>query len=205
MIAYVFDLDGVLCRGPHFGVALEREYGIAPALWGDFFQGEFLDCIVGRRDLKTVLLAYLPRIGWPGSVDELLAFWFSRESVICSEALACVRELRGRGHRCYLGTNQEPHRARYIAEEMSLAQEFDAIFASGFLGHAKPSPDFYTAVERRTGSNDLFLIDDSLRNVAAAERAGWRALHYRGPADLQRVRQTARCATAVLQPAPSPL
>lgn len=205
MTAYVFDLDGVLCRGPHFGVALEREYGIAPAVWGNFFTGEFLDCIVGRRDLKTVLLAYLPRIGWPGSVDELLTFWFSRESAVCSEALNCVRELRDRGHRCYLGTNQEPHRARYIAEEMGLAREFDAIFASGFLGHAKPSPDFYAAVERRAGTNNLFLIDDSLRNVVAAERAGWRALHYRGPADLPRVRQTATPVTAARHTATSSL
>jgi putative hydrolase of the HAD superfamily len=187
MRAFVFDLDGVICVGPRFTQVLEREHGIAHTGWAPFFAGPFLECLVGRRDLKVELAAVAPQLGWASGVDELLKFWFESEKVVCAEAMACVDALRARGHRCYLGTNQERYRSDYLATEMGLAARFDGIYASSRIGHAKPSLDYFRAVQEHIGSSDIVLIDDSLPNVRAAEVGGWRALQYRDQRDIPRV------------------
>lgn len=187
MKAFVFDLDGVICVGPRFTHSLERAYGIAHARWVPFFGGPFLDCLVGRRDLKAELAEAAPQLGWTGGVDALLKFWFEMEQVVCAEALACVAALRTRGHPCYLGTNQERYRSDYLATEMGLAAKFDGIHSSSRIGHAKPSLDYFRAVQEHVGSSDLVLIDDSIDNVRAAETCGWSALHYHDTRDLPRI------------------
>lgn len=171
-----------MCVGANFSVALEREHGIPPARLEPFFKGPFLDCIVGRRDLREMLAPQLVAWGWTGSVDELLEFWFRREHVVCPEVMAAVRHLRGKGHRCLLGTNQEKYRAAYMRREMRFEEEFDAVCASCDLGAAKPSAEFFHGVERRVGQPGarFLLIDDSEKNVRGAQAVGWDAVHYTG-------------------------
>jgi HAD superfamily hydrolase (TIGR01509 family) len=187
MKAFVFDLDGVVCVGPRFTVSLERAHGIDQARWASFFAGPFLECIVGRRDLKAELQAHAPALGWSGSVDDLLTFWFETENVICPEALACVGALRSQGYPCYLGTNQERYRTEYLENEMGLSSQFDGIFSSSRLGHAKPAAAYFRAVEATIGSPAVCLIDDSIANVEAAAAFGWESLHYRDSRDLARI------------------
>ena len=186
---FVFDADGVICIGAKFGVALEKEYGIPAARLKAFFADSFFDCVTGRSDLKQRLTPVLPSFGWPSTVDAFLQFWFERENVLCPDALACVQTLRQRGHRCYLGTNQEAYRVAYMRNAMGLERAFDTVFPSCEVGAAKPAPQYFEEVRRRIDCprESLFLIDDSLRNVAAAKSCGWRALHYRGTADLTKI------------------
>jgi putative hydrolase of the HAD superfamily len=52
------------------------------------------------------------------------------------------------------------------------------VFASSEIGWRKPSPEFFRWIERRLGcepAETLLVGDDPLLDVAAAERAGWRA------------------------------
>jgi len=197
MKTFVFDADCVVCVGAKFSVSLEREHGIPPERLVAFFRGPFADCLVGRSDLKKALAPFLPTWGWRSSVDAFLRFWFEQEHVICREALACVRELRKRGHLCVLGTNQERHRATYLRREMGLEVEFDHILPSCEIGAAKPSEEFFTAVELRlrTPARELCLIDDYERNVLGAEACGWRTIWYRSKADLDKIRAEAARAT----------
>lgn len=53
---------------------------------------------------------------------------------------------------------------------MALSDRFDAIHYAADLGHAKPAPEFYAAIEARTGyaPTDIFFIDDKAANVEAA-------------------------------------
>lgn len=189
MKTFVFDADGVICVGPSFTECLEREHQIPRARLAPFFAGPFPECIRGVRDLKEEMAECLPAWGWRGSVEELLAFWFQREHVLSPEALACVRRLRGKGHLCVLGTNQEKYRASYLAREMRLAEEFDHIFPSCELGAAKPSHEFFTGIEARLRRppGSLCLIDDAERNVVGALAAGWSSIHYRSVADLAQI------------------
>ncbi len=196
MKSFVFDLDGVICRGPNFTVALEKEFGIEQTRWRTFFTGPFAECLVGRRDLKMELAVVAPSVGWKASVEELLQFWFSSEERVCSEVLACVEELRLRDHQCYLGTNQERYRTDYIAQVMGLRKKFDRIFSSADIGYAKPAAEYFEAVRRAIEADEIILIDDSLRNVRAAELSGWQGLHYVDQRDIKRIFQAADLLTA---------
>ena len=194
MKTFVFDADGVVCIGRNFSHALEAEHGIARGLLAPFFQGPFAECIVGRKDLAQEIAGYLPAWGWRGSVDEFLRFWFEREHVVCLEILGLIRELRASGHYCVLGTNQEKHRAAYLRREMNLGTELDEVYASCELGFAKPSAEFFLGVAARlpARAREICLIDDVEKNVNAARSIGWSAIHYRGPADIEEIRASAR-------------
>lgn len=193
MKTFVFDADGVVCVGSSFSMALEREHRISRERLAPFFAGPFTECILGLRDLKAELALHIGDWGWRGSVDELLAFWFRSEHVVCSQLLSCVRALRQMGHGCVLGTNQEKYRAEYLRREMRLAEEFDHVLPSCELRAAKPSGAFFHAVQERLrqAPNALCLIDDSERNVAGARAAGWRAIWYRGTADISAIKAEA--------------
>jgi putative hydrolase of the HAD superfamily len=178
---FIFDADGVLCVGDRFDTALEKQYRIPRARLAPFSE-----CVLGRRDLKEALLPHVAEWGWQGSVEELLAFWFQGEHVVCAEALACVRALRKKGHVCALGTNQEKHRAAYMRREMRLTEEFDHVFFSCEIGAAKPDIAFFSYVEEhlRYPASEICLIDDAERNVMAARTVGWNAIWYRDVTDL---------------------
>ncbi|EKD94392.1 MAG: hypothetical protein ACD_26C00069G0001 [uncultured bacterium] len=47
-----------------FNIQLARDYGIADNITSLFFNGEFKDCIIGKKDLKKVLPKYLKEWGW---------------------------------------------------------------------------------------------------------------------------------------------
>jgi putative hydrolase of the HAD superfamily len=193
MTALVFDLDGVLCRSGYFTAPLERQFGIRRSRWGDFFTAVMPACIVGRLDLKDELARYLPQLGWSGTVDELLQFWFKSEEAVCPDLSAFVAQQRRQGTRCYIATNQERHRASYISTVMGLERSFDRLFYSCELRAAKPSRDFFEKVYREIAAPDVCLIDDSAENVRAAESLGWRTVHYRGPQDIGRISNYINC------------
>lgn len=59
----------------------------------------------------------------------------------------------------------------------------DHVFPSAEIGWRKPAPEFFRVIERRVGCppERLLLVgDDPLLDVAAARRAGWRALAIDG-------------------------
>jgi putative hydrolase of the HAD superfamily len=57
------------------------------------------------------------------------------------------------------------------------------------VGWKKSDPQFYTAVEARTGfaPGDLLLLDDTQANLEMARSCGWRAVHWTGQARLTEV------------------
>jgi putative hydrolase of the HAD superfamily len=66
--------------------------------------------------------------------------------------------------------------------DLNLSAHVDGIFYSAELGVAKPHPDFYQSITDRLGASptEMFLIDDTLKNVSAAQQAGWEAHHWQG-------------------------
>lgn len=186
----------MLCVGERFDTALEQQHHIPRTRLAPFFAGAFSDCVLGRRDLKEAIQLHIAEWGWRGSVEELLAFWFQCEHVVCIPVLACVRALRKKGHVCALGTNQEQHRAAYMRREMGLADEFDHVFVSCELGAAKPDRAYFDRVRERLGcpANEVCLVDDSERNVIGANAAGWSAIWYRAVTDLSAVEAEAEKA-----------
>lgn len=179
----VFDADGVVIDPPHrFMHYQEQVLGIPRKLSSEFFRGVFLDCLVGKADLKDAIAPFLPRWGWRGSVDDFLRRWFDEENQINHKLVQFIQELRSQGYYCAIATNQEKYRLRYMREEMGFAGFFDAVFGSADVGEVKPNAGFYREVTDRLGAEPSRILfwDDSEANVDGARAFGWRAEHYTG-------------------------
>ncbi len=124
----LFDVDGVLATGKPFSQHLAHDYGITQEMVVPFFRGRFLECLVGNANLKQELIEYLGQWGWQGTVDEFVDYWFRSEHCIDEPLVHEVQQLRQRGIRCYIATNQEKYRTAYLLEEMGFANAFDGIF-----------------------------------------------------------------------------
>jgi putative hydrolase of the HAD superfamily len=114
------------------------------------------------------------------SPTEFLAYWLKKDSRLSAPLQHQLAAIRSRGTQVYLATNQEHVRAAYLMNELRLAETVDGIFYSARLGAKKPDADFFFKVQAATGlaGEEILLIDDSLPNVVAAQKAGWRALHW---------------------------
>ncbi|MEM7032113.1 MAG: HAD-IA family hydrolase [Chloroflexota bacterium] len=178
--ALILDVDGVLAEPLAFAKYLDQHHPEIASQTGEFFRGIFAECIVGRADLREVLPAYLEKWGWPSSLDDYLALWFETEKWVDERILTIVQTLRQNGIHCYVATNQEKHRLRYMRSEMKFDLLFDGVFGSAEIGYRKPDANFYQTIMHQlslTGDKILFW-DDTLENVTGARECGWQAEHY---------------------------
>lgn len=191
--AAIFDADGVLINGEMFSRTLSKDYGISTEKTLPFFTGVFKECLIGNADLKEVIKPYLKEWGWDKSVDEFLNYWFKSEHNIDEKLVEFIQELRVKGIKCYLATNQEKYRVQYMLDEMGFAQSFDRIFASAHLGHKKPSVEFYSKIMAELGEidkNEVLFWDDTVENIEAAKSFGINAELYTSFEDFKKKIQT---------------
>jgi putative hydrolase of the HAD superfamily len=179
--ALMVDVDGVIVVHPDprgWSADLERDLGLAPErLQEAFFQPHFRDIVHGRAPLEARLAPVLREIAPHLTADVLIAYWFERDADPDLGLLADLADIRTGGLEVHLATVQEHRRADYLWRTLRLRERFDAMHYAADLGCAKPAPEFFAAIESRTGFGpaDLFFVDDRGENVAAAERRGWRA------------------------------
>jgi putative hydrolase of the HAD superfamily len=189
--AVLWDADGVLQRVPGGeesmrpavarlvedvdGFLLEAYDAERPALRGEV---RWLDVLPGLLD----------RWGIPDAYDELLQAWLRIQPV--SAARALVPPLRAAGVACYLATNQDEHRGRFMQEHLGYDDLLDGAFYSFELGTAKPEPGYFRGIVTSLGvaPAQVLLVDDNHVNVESARTAGLRAEEwsYREPVALLR-------------------
>jgi putative hydrolase of the HAD superfamily len=179
------DVDGVIVRPQPGGwaVDLEADLGLAPAVLQDrFFRAHWDDIVLGRAGLherlSLVLAVHAPHL----TSAELASYWFAKDAQFDETLLADLAAARARGVQLHLATVQEHERARHLWETLGLRDRFDAMHYAADLGWKKSDPEFYAAVEVRTGfaPGEMLLLDDTPGNVDAARLAGWRAACWTG-------------------------
>jgi len=179
--AVLFDVDGVLANGALFSQHLELDYGITQQMVSPFFQGRFQQCLVGSADLKQELAQHVAQWGWPGSVDEFVDYWFQCEHVINEPLLQVAQQLRQRGLRCYLATDQEKYRTAYILDQMGFADSFDGMFSSAHIGYTKRDQRFFAHILQAlhpVKATEILFWDDTPTKVESARSAGIHAEVY---------------------------
>jgi putative hydrolase of the HAD superfamily len=183
--AVVFDVDGVLVE-VRFPTVLLDALKISASDTNEFFSGPFLDCLMGRTQLREVLPPYLAKWRWKGSFEEFTDFWFETESHIHHPTLELADRLSANGLRCFLASTQEHLRAEYLEKRLGVGNRFEKAFFSCRLGCRKPDPKFYVAVATEIGlpPGQILLLDDQGPNVEAAQAMGWRAAIFRIGDDL---------------------
>lgn len=183
MKAIIFDADGVIINKPHnFSEKYMRDFGISNEDMLPFFKHEFGKAIVGEADLKQIVSPYLKNWRWEKSVDEFLQYWFEAEHFIDKLLVKDIEQLRLKGIKIYLATNQEEHRVRYIENEMGIGNHVDYVFSSARLNLKKPNREFYQKVHAHIGdipASEIYFFDDDEENVQGARDYGFKSFHYK--------------------------
>ena len=182
----MLDVDGVLVTGrPSDGrpwyAELQNDLGIdIEWLRSDFFSVFWPEILVGVLDLLPTLQTCLDQANIDMPAHRVVDYWFAMDSKVNQEILAHCEALRTAKIMVYLATNQDHLRARYLMKDLNLSAHVDGIFYSAQLGVVKPDPDFYQYITDRLGASptQMFLVDDTLKNVIAAQQAGWEAHHW---------------------------
>lgn len=142
---------------------------------------EFRKVLTGEYDLIEVLAELLPQCGYDGSAEDFLHLWFSNDFDPYPEMLDVLADVRARGHRCVLGTNNERHRMKYILGPWGFDGKFDGVYAAGLIGTAKPDHSFFDHImdaEQLTDPSRILFIDDHPENIEAAHAYGWRGHQF---------------------------
>jgi HAD superfamily hydrolase (TIGR01509 family) len=182
------DVDGVLLDSDRGGKgrwqqALGDRYGLDPTLLDEaFFQRSWSEVIMGRQPIEPALTRALLELHWEIDVEDVLRCWFESDLEIDHEVVQAVGEWAATGIRVALVTNQEARRAGFLERRLAAYFPMGGVAFSGGLGVLKSDPAFYPAAERWLGiearSGQVVFVDDSLENVAAAERHGWLGVHF---------------------------
>jgi len=147
-------------------------------------------CVRGEGDLKEILTGLLPTLGYRGSIDAFVEYWFAKDSNINQDVLEIVKRLRQcEGVELYLATGQEHYRAAYLWNDLGLIELFDDIFYSARLGVPKHQAGFFAKINAKLDillSERPLFFDDSDRVVTVARAAGWDAHIFDTVEDLSR-------------------
>ncbi len=173
--AILFDADGVLLKAQrYFAEVAAEKYNLPIEKIAPFFQGQFQKCQTGEVDLKESLPEYLSAFQWPKSLEEYLAEWFESGTIIDESVLTCVEELRSKGIKCYLATDQEKYRAEYVKNNLGLSTKLDGLFFSCDLKSTKSDTKFFSQIIERLGiePSQIMYFDDDLKNVKVSQSVG---------------------------------
>jgi putative hydrolase of the HAD superfamily len=182
----MIDVDGVIVVNPEpsgWQATLETDLGVSPEiLQFAFFKPHFSDVVCGRAALRERLKPVLCEIAPDITCDQLIDYWFAHDSHLNNNLLRQLGHARHRGLKLHLATVQEHERADYLWRTLNLQAQFDAMHYAADLGWAKPAPEFFAEIERRSGfaPEEIFFLDDRAENVEAARDRGWHATLWAG-------------------------
>ena len=190
--AVIFDADGVLINGGMFSEYLAREHNLDIEKLTTFFTGSFRKALTGKADLKKILNPHLKTWGWKESVDEFMKYWFITGHEVDQNLITYIEDLRKKGIKCYLATNQEKYRIAYMLDHMGFSKIFDKVYASAHLGYRKPDMEFFAKVVEdlpEFEKNEILFWDDTPENIKAANKFGIYAELYTDFSDFKKKMQ----------------
>ena len=183
----LLDADGlVLQQARYFSEVYSQEYGVSTEVLMRFFRGVFRECQQGKADLKQELVSVLKEWQWQGTVDELQKYWFSSCTIPDEAVLKVIQDVRSKGIRCFLASNQERYRGEYLEKDLGFGDRLDGSFFSYEIGHHKSDPEFFRVILERlqVPAETVLFLDNDASNVAVAQSVGIRAKVYTGVSDL---------------------
>jgi FMN phosphatase YigB (HAD superfamily) len=90
-------------------------------------------------------------------------------------------------HRVIALSNTNEMQFGYLLRVHPLIREFDDYVLSYQVGHLKPDPEIYRIALQKSGASPKgsLLVDDLVKNIQGAERAGMKGLVFRGESKLR--------------------
>ncbi len=186
MKAVIFDNDGVVTFSDEmYSAKLKRDRNAPSDQVDQFFINTFVPyCMTGKADLKDEFSKKLPEWGITDSAETILDEWFKSENNVDNNIVVLIHDLKSRGIKCYMATNQEIYRTKYMLNEMGFDSLFDKVYSSAELGVKKPDPKFYEIIlndleKEGIKASDIMYLDDSEKNVKVSREMGIPSILYK--------------------------
>jgi putative hydrolase of the HAD superfamily len=181
MKVLLLDADGVvLQKGEYFSERFAREYNVPLSSVVEFFKGPYVACQKGEADLKDELQPFLEKWNWQGSTEDFLGYWFKYDVVLNPGIKEVVANLREKGVKVYLASNNEKYRAKVIEDLLREEELLDGVYFSSHIKVRKDTPGFFQHVIDELGvePQEVTFVDNDQKNVDSAESLGIDARIY---------------------------
>lgn len=191
--AIIFDLGGVLIDwnpryvfdDNYFESEEEREFfftNICTSGWNE-------EQDAGRSIVEATLGLVKQFPEWESSIRDYYGRWTDMLKAPIPETVEILRKLKESGkYKLYALTNWQQGLFDIALVRYDFLQWFDGRVVSGEEKTRKPFPEFYQKLLNRytVKQAEALFIDDSLRNVKAAEDLGIKSIHFKTPALLEK-------------------
>lgn len=185
----LFDVDGVLIRIPHyFSQELENQgYPNAIESLNSFYKDDIAcKCSEGKSDAVENIMPFLKKFDWKDTAENYFEQQFEFEAkYLDKEFLPLIQNFRNKGVKCYLGTDQEKNRAKFLLEDIGFSDKFDGHFISCFVGYRKCHDNFWIHTLKKLEKefpniqpNEILFFDDIQNNVDVASSHGIQAFLF---------------------------
>jgi len=160
-----------LGRGMQRVAERDGEYPLFRLERGELTEQEFLEEL--RWGLE-------PELGHRPKLHRFREIWF--EALHGNEPmLDIMRELRGRGYRMAILTNNVREWEELWRAKLPVDEIFELVVDSAWVGMRKPDPRIYELTVSRLGDvepHECLFVDDNEANVEAARALGMTAVHF---------------------------
>jgi 2-haloacid dehalogenase len=126
---------------------------------------------------------------WEQPIRDFYGRWTEMLKGPIHETVEIFRQLKDSGkYKIYALTNWQAGLFDIALVRYNFLHWFDGRVVSGEEKTRKPFPEFYQRLLDRYNVNpsEALFIDDSLRNIKAAEGLGIRSIHFKNPGQLKR-------------------
>ncbi len=142
----------------------------------------------GRSIVEATLELIEKYPDWEQPIRDFYGRWTEMLKGPILGTVEIFRELKGSGkYKIYALTNWQAGLFDIALVRYNFLHWFDGRVVSGEEKTRKPFPEFYQRLLDRYNVNpaEALFIDDSLRNVKAAEALGIRGIHFKSPGQLR--------------------
>ena len=183
--AVLFDADGVTQLTGDFSRYMEEQYGWSEEKYDEFFhvlfrKDGYKEALKGNIDFIPVLADILAEFGGGIDAEDFMHQWLHRNIVIDIDLWEHIGKLRSNGTKCYLASNQERHRAKYMRNDLGYSHHFDGLYFSCEIGELKPTTAYFRTIIEKIGlpPDDMLFFDDYEDSVEKAKSLGIYAKVY---------------------------
>jgi len=177
----IFDFDEMVhLEKGFFSDWIVKQYNLSEEALKEFFMNEYKLCRIGKLDTKHALKTYLPKFGWKNGVEEFIQCWIDYGD-IDKEMIILVNQLKEKGIKCILCTNNEIYRMNYCIEKHKLDVIFDNILLSAKLGFLKPEKQMLEKILEisKSEKDEILFCDDKDSFIEEANKFGFKTHKYK--------------------------
>ena len=110
---------------------------------------------------------------------QLQKLYYRCKGGIYKETIELIKRLKSEGYEVDLLSNLRPIDYKWLSENMNLSL-FDKMFLSYQIGMSKPDEKIFKHVIDSLGTTNTYFLDDSIKNIEAAQRLGIKGIQITG-------------------------